>query len=192
MNSSVPPADTVLRAMTDDGAFRVMVARTTDTVRAIVAAQQVDGFAANQLGDLVTAAVLVRETMSPPNRVQVLLRCGRDSLGVGVVENDGGGIFSCPQPATELATDRFERLYGTPHGLDLLALAAAFGLRAERVRTPSELAAALRSPGQGGPMVVVVNSDRAANTEVHAELNGQVAAALAALGPGRAGARAGA
>ena len=83
MNSPVLPADTVLRAMTDDGAFRVMVARTTDTVRAIVAAQQVDGFAANQLGDLVTAAVLVRETMSPPNRVQVLLRDGRDSLVVG-------------------------------------------------------------------------------------------------------------
>jgi molecular chaperone Hsp33 len=83
MNSPVPPTDTVLRAMTDDGAFRVMVARTTDTVRAIVAAQQVDGFAASQLGDLVTAAVLVRETMSPPNRVQVLLRDGRDSLVVG-------------------------------------------------------------------------------------------------------------
>lgn len=82
---TTPPssADSVLRVMTDDGAFRVIVARTTDTVRGIVAAQQVDGFAAQQLGDVVTAAVLVRETMSPPNRVQVLLRDARDSLVVG-------------------------------------------------------------------------------------------------------------
>lgn len=113
-------------------------------------------------------------------------------LRVVVVDNDGGGIFSFLPPATELATDRFERLYGTPHGLDLVALAAAFGLRAERVRTPSELEAALRSPRQGSPTVVVVNSDRAANTEVHAELNSQVAAALAAVGHGQSGAKAGA
>lgn len=78
-----PSADSVLRAMTDDGAFRVIVARTTDTVRGIVAAQQVDGFAAQQLGDSVTASVLVRETMSPPNRVQVVLRDARGSLVVG-------------------------------------------------------------------------------------------------------------
>ncbi len=75
--------DGVLRAMTDDGAFRVMVARTTETARAVVEAQQVDGFAAHQLGEAVTAAGLVRETMAPGQRVQVILGDGAGSLVVG-------------------------------------------------------------------------------------------------------------
>lgn len=75
--------DAVLRAMTDDGAFRVIVAQTTGTVRAIVEAQEVEGFAAHQLGEAVTAAILVRETMSPPNRVQVVLADESDNLVVG-------------------------------------------------------------------------------------------------------------
>lgn len=69
--------------MTDDGAFRVMVARTTDTVRGVVAAQEVDGFAALQLGEALTAAVLVRETMAPGHRVQVILSDAADNLVVG-------------------------------------------------------------------------------------------------------------
>ncbi|MEZ5967408.1 MAG: Hsp33 family molecular chaperone HslO [Planctomycetota bacterium] len=80
----IPTAsDCVLRAMTDDGAFRVMVARTTDTARSAVEAQRVEGFAAHQLGELITASVLVRETMSPPNRVQVVLADDADNLIVG-------------------------------------------------------------------------------------------------------------
>lgn len=64
--------DRVLRAMTEDGAFRVLAARTTDTVREILAAQQVQGVTAEFLGDVVTAGVLIRETMAPGNRVQVI------------------------------------------------------------------------------------------------------------------------
>ena len=74
--------DRVIRAMTDDGAFRVLVVRTTDTVRGIVAAQQVSGVSAACLGEVVTAAVLVRETMAPGNRVQVLFT---DKIGTRVV-----------------------------------------------------------------------------------------------------------
>lgn len=83
MTSTPTASDCVLRAMTDDGAFRVMVARTTDTVRAVVDAQAVDGFAAHQLGESVTASVLVRETMSPPNRVQVVLADEHGNMVVG-------------------------------------------------------------------------------------------------------------
>jgi len=78
-----PPTDSVLRAMTDDGAFRVVVARTADTVRSVVEAQRVEGFAAHQLGELITASVLIRETMSPPNRVQVVLVDDANNLIVG-------------------------------------------------------------------------------------------------------------
>lgn len=65
--------DTALRGMTDDGAFRVVTLRTTDTVRAAVAAQQVSGRDAQLLGELITGSILVRETMAPDQRVQALL-----------------------------------------------------------------------------------------------------------------------
>jgi molecular chaperone Hsp33 len=63
--------DHILRAMTDDGAFRVMTLRATETVQAVIDAQGVRGATANALGEAVLAAVLVRETMAPGQRVQV-------------------------------------------------------------------------------------------------------------------------
>jgi molecular chaperone Hsp33 len=75
-------SDHVIRAMTDDGAFRVLVARTTDTVRRIAEVQDLAGVSAACLGEVVTAAVLVRETMAPANRVQVLFT---DKIGTRLV-----------------------------------------------------------------------------------------------------------
>jgi molecular chaperone Hsp33 len=65
--------DTVLRAITDDGAFRVITARTTQTVRGAVAAQGGTGDTARHFADLLTGAVLYRETMAPSLRVQGIL-----------------------------------------------------------------------------------------------------------------------
>lgn len=66
--------------MTDDGAFRLVAARMTDTVRGVVQAQGLSGEDARQLGRLVTAAVLYRETMAPTLRVQIALQ-GADGSG---------------------------------------------------------------------------------------------------------------
>ncbi|MFO0569769.1 MAG: Hsp33 family molecular chaperone HslO [Polyangiaceae bacterium] len=76
------PGDSVLRAITNDGAFRVVVAETTRTVRDAVAAQHATPATARQFGDLLTGAVLFRETMAPSLRVQTVLRGvgGRGSL----------------------------------------------------------------------------------------------------------------
>ncbi len=65
--------DQVLRAITDDGAFRVITIRSTETVRGAIRAQRA-GKAAGPFADLLTAAVLVRETMSPDLRVQVIMQ----------------------------------------------------------------------------------------------------------------------
>lgn len=97
MNSSPDPepaargTDHVLRAMTDDGAFRVVVARTTDTVQAVLGAQKAFSPSGPLLADLVTGAVLVRETMAPTHRVQALLRTA-DNRGrlVADAHPDGG------------------------------------------------------------------------------------------------------
>jgi molecular chaperone Hsp33 len=66
--------DSALRAMTDDGAFRAIVVRTTDTVQELLRAQHAAGSIAEHLGELATGAVLVRETMAPDYRLQALLR----------------------------------------------------------------------------------------------------------------------
>lgn len=67
--------DTVLRAITDDGAFRVIAADTTATVRGALAAQRIETAELSRtFADLLTGAVLVRESMAPDNRLQAILQ----------------------------------------------------------------------------------------------------------------------
>lgn len=66
--------DSALRAMTDDSAFRVMAVNTTQTVRDALERQAPSGLTRKAFGDLITGAVLVRETMSPNQRVQAILK----------------------------------------------------------------------------------------------------------------------
>lgn len=78
-------SDSVLRAITDDGAFRVITARTTETVRGAVRAQGAHGTTARTFGDLITGSILFRETMAPELRVQGILRAAG---GVGSLVAD--------------------------------------------------------------------------------------------------------
>jgi molecular chaperone Hsp33 len=66
--------DSSLRAMTDDSAFRVMAVNTTQTVRDALERQAPSGVTRKAFGDLITGSVLVRETMSPNQRVQTILK----------------------------------------------------------------------------------------------------------------------
>jgi 2-succinyl-5-enolpyruvyl-6-hydroxy-3-cyclohexene-1-carboxylate synthase len=95
-----------------------------------------------------------------------------------VVDNDGGGIFGfLPQAA--LDPDVFERLWVTPHGTDLRALAAGHGLHVDEVDTAADVApAVLAAVSAGGVRIVLARTDRQANVALHADL---VAAVLAAL-----------
>jgi 2-succinyl-5-enolpyruvyl-6-hydroxy-3-cyclohexene-1-carboxylate synthase len=92
-----------------------------------------------------------------------------------VVDNDGGGIFSFLPQASALEHERFEQLFGTPHGTDLVALAAAHGLRATTVADPAALQALL---DESGSQVIRVPSERAANVAEHARLHAAVTAAM--------------
>jgi 2-succinyl-5-enolpyruvyl-6-hydroxy-3-cyclohexene-1-carboxylate synthase len=105
-------------------------------------------------------------------------------LAVVVVDNDGGGIFSFLPQATALAPERFEALFGTPHGLDLVALAGAYGVDARRLDPGRDVGGAVRAAvAAGGVRVLVVGTERAANVAAHRRLDGAVAAAVsAALG----------
>lgn len=99
------------------------------------------------------------------------------SLTVVVVDNDGGGIFSFLPQAEALGAEEFERLFATPHGLDLVAVARAHGVDAAEVTSSAELAQVVAEPAPG-VRVRVVRTDRRANVAVHRRLYDAVAAAL--------------
>jgi len=97
-------------------------------------------------------------------------------LRIVVTDNDGGGIFHYLPQASVVEADRFEKLFGTPHGTDLAALGRAHGLDASMVSSRSELERALSRPG---PSLIVVRTDRRGDVDVHRHLHAAVAAATA-------------
>ena len=96
-------------------------------------------------------------------------------LRIVVVDNDGGGIFSFLPQAAALSEDRFEQLFGTPLGVDIVALATSYGLEARTVQAVDELVEQLAQPG---PWVCCIPTDRRHNVEVHAALHAAVVDAL--------------
>lgn len=115
----------------------------------------------------------VNGLLSPPSRPP-------PGCALVVVDNDGGGIFSFLPQASELAPHRFEELLGTPHGLDLCAVARAHGAEAEEASTAGELVELMEAGHRrAGVSVVVVRTDRVTNVEAHDELHRAVAEAVA-------------
>jgi molecular chaperone Hsp33 len=76
--------------MTDDGAFRVITARTSETVRGAIEAQGATGNTARTFGELITGAILYRETMAPQLRVQGVLK-GSGGTGSLVADSHPSG-----------------------------------------------------------------------------------------------------
>lgn len=103
------------------------------------------------------------------------------SLRVVVIDNNGGGIFSFLPQASVLPRDRFERYWGTPHGTDLVSLAAAYGVEAQRLDGRPALDGFLARAAGPGVRVGVLRSDREANVAAHDRLNAAVAAALSGI-----------
>lgn len=142
-------------------------------------ANGIDGVMSTALGRAVAGrptVVLVGDVafVHDSNVLVGLARRGVD-LRIVVLDNDGGGIFSFLPQATTLTPERFEQLFGTPHGTDLLGLAAAHGIPARTAGTGADLVGAVTTPG---PSLTRVATDRAANVGVHERLNAAVAAAL--------------
>jgi len=96
-------------------------------------------------------------------------------LTVVVPDNDGGGIFAQLEPGEDRHARDYRRVFGTPHGRDLVGVAQALGWAATRVSSAGELPAAL---ALGGPRVVVVRTDQRAEAALARELREAAAAAL--------------
>ncbi|MCW2868153.1 MAG: 2-succinyl-6-hydroxy-2,4-cyclohexadiene-carboxylate synthase, partial [Marmoricola sp.] len=86
----------------------------------------------------------------------------RPDLTVVVANDDGGSIFATLEQGAPAHADRFEKLFGTPHGVDLGALCAATRTPHWRVHDRAELEHALSSPNGGIEVVeaVVRRDDR--------------------------------
>ncbi len=76
-------------------------------------------------------------------------------LTIVVDNDDGGSIFATLEQGAPEHADRYDRLFGTPHGVDLASLCAATRTPHWRVESLPELEQALASPNGGIEVVEV-------------------------------------
>jgi len=163
---------------------RYAVPRAGVTVLANRGANGIDGTVSTAVGVAVGSAaptaLLIGDIALLHDSNGLLGAAGRGiDLVCVVVDNDGGGIFSFLPQARALPTERFETLFGTPHGLDLVALASAYGVDARALTRDDEMGAAVgEAAAKGGVHVLVARTDRAANVDVHGRVDDAVATAV--------------
>ena len=97
----------------------------------------------------------------------------RPDLTVVVVNDDGGGLFTLLEQGAPEHAAVFERVFGTPHGVDLAALCAATGTAYVRADSLEDLREQLRR--RSGLRVVEVRTDRSRTRDLHARLPAAVA-----------------
>jgi 2-succinyl-5-enolpyruvyl-6-hydroxy-3-cyclohexene-1-carboxylate synthase len=139
-------------------------------------ANGIDGVISTALGRALagtpTVVLLGDIAFAHDSNALVALASRAADLRVVVIDNGGGGIFSFLPQATSLTEERFEQLFGTPHGTDIEALAAAHGVPAQTVTTTEALVAAVQRPG---PSVTRIVTDRVENVQLHDLLHRAVA-----------------
>lgn len=139
-------------------------------------ANGIDGVVSTAVGAALTGAkttLLIGDVAFLHDSNGLLGLQGRGvDLTIVVLDNDGGGIFSFLPQRTALDPEHFERLFGTPHGLDLVDLARAHGVDAGIADVPEAL------DWKPGVRVLVVQTERDANVALHRRLDEAVAAAL--------------
>jgi 2-succinyl-5-enolpyruvyl-6-hydroxy-3-cyclohexene-1-carboxylate synthase len=172
--SSMPIRDVEWYAAPRDGT-RILANRGANGIDGVVSTA-----VGVSLGTGAPVAALVGDVAFLHDATALLGATGRGiALTVVVVDNDGGGIFSFLPQARLLPAARFERLFGTPHGVRVDALAATLGAETTVVDEAAAVEPAIGAALDGGGVrVVVVRTDRAANVKIHDELHAAVAAAL--------------
>ena len=89
----------------------------------------------------------------------------RPDLTIVVANDDGGSIFATLEQGAEDYAHAYERLFGTPHHVDLAALCQATRTPHWRVDSAAELDHALTSPN-GGIEVIEAVVDRTRRREL--------------------------
>nr|WP_258803034.1 2-succinyl-5-enolpyruvyl-6-hydroxy-3-cyclohexene-1-carboxylic-acid synthase [Pseudarthrobacter sp. NS4] len=113
----------------------------------------------------------------------LLLGAGEEEpqLRIVVLNDSGGAIFGLLEHGAVEEGGRYgdavERLFGTPHSVDIAALAAAYGVGHSRVTTTAGLVEALAQP-VSGRSIVEVRTDRHGLRALHSRIKDAVAAAV--------------
>ncbi|KRE91941.1 2-succinyl-5-enolpyruvyl-6-hydroxy-3-cyclohexene-1-carboxylic-acid synthase [Arthrobacter sp. Soil764] len=116
----------------------------------------------------------------------LLLGTGEEQpdLRIVALNDSGGAIFGLLEHGGVEESGRYgdavERLFATPHSVDIAALAAAYGVGHSLVSTTAGLAEALARPVQGRS-IVEVRTDRRQLRQLHARIKEAVAAAVAGV-----------
>jgi 2-succinyl-5-enolpyruvyl-6-hydroxy-3-cyclohexene-1-carboxylate synthase len=84
------------------------------------------------------------------------------NLKIIVINNDGGGIFST---LSQRGVGGFEEVFGTPHGLDIVAIATSMGITAKEIDAQSQLKSEISASIQGLSVVVVNVPSRDTNAD---------------------------
>ena len=105
-------------------------------------------------------------------------------LRIVVLNDAGGAIFDLLEHGAVREAgsyaDAVERLFGTPHSVDIAALAAAYGVGHCSVSTTAGLAEALAAP-VAGRSIVEVRTDRAGLRDLHARIKAAVSVAVSGV-----------
>ncbi|MDU0288517.1 2-succinyl-5-enolpyruvyl-6-hydroxy-3-cyclohexene-1-carboxylic-acid synthase [Saccharothrix longispora] len=100
----------------------------------------------------------------------------RPDLTVVVLNDDGGGIFALLEQGAPEHAATFERVFGTPHGVDLAALCAAHHVPHVRALDADHLRRELGRPD--GIKVVEIRAERNELRTLHARLKAAVSTAF--------------
>ena len=171
LGSSNPVRDVALAAAPRDGVVvrsNRGVAGIDGTIStAVGAALAHDGPTVALLGDLTFLHDTTGLVIGPDE--------ARPDLTIVVLDDRGGGIFHLLEQGAPEHAPAFERVFGTPHTVDLAALCAAMGV-AHTYAEPTDIAGHLGHPGI---RVVQVQAERGGLRAAHAALRARVAAAVA-------------
>lgn len=155
-----------------------MVPRTGISVYANRGANGIDGNVSAAFGIAVgteTPTIALMGDLALLHDSNGMLFQGKSGCDVTfvVINNDGGGIFSFLEQAD---VPNFERVFGTPHGIDFRSWAEVYGIAYDRLDRASRLEGLVRS--NEGVRLIEVRTDRAENVKLHRTIWQEVKEAL--------------
>jgi 2-succinyl-5-enolpyruvyl-6-hydroxy-3-cyclohexene-1-carboxylate synthase len=110
-----------------------------------------------------TSTIAVLGDLSFLHDLTGLIHSEKPNLLLLVVDNNGGGIFST---LTHRGSDGFESIFGTPHNLDLAAIATALNIKTTTVNSVAQLQKELSEPIEGIRVVIAEMPDRESNADL--------------------------
>lgn len=181
---ALDPVDDVMLVAASSMPIRDVDAHVGRT-RGVIAnrgASGIDGFVSTALGaaSAATGAIALAGDLSFLHDASGFVVDEIGDVVFMVVDNGGGGLFDL-LPQAEHAP-AFERLFVTPHHLDMTEVASAYKLRASVVGDVAGLRGTIRALlDAGGPHVVVLPVEREADLKIRRGLDDTARAVCAGL-----------